>query len=155
MTRKVGIRVLDALSPRVEAVRRRLGGRAVSDPGIGGLVRLKGAPEVVGVVLWKKGDEVHVMTDATLVRKTSRDSLEPLPPGHAKAESLAAASADARVFAQLGEGDRVRYVEADGRLLEATLVEKCRYGGIVVRDDEALMGVGFRKIWPASPDAPS
>jgi hypothetical protein len=37
----------------------------------------------------------------------------------------------------------------DGELVEVTLAEKCRYGALVVRDDDVLMGVGFRMLAPA------
>jgi hypothetical protein len=152
VSRKVSIPLtIDVLSPRVDAVRKRLGGRAASDAGVGAIVRLRHASQpgsgvVAGVVLFAKGDELDVMTDATRVRRTSRSSVEPVDAADAAASELAPIAADARVFAQLREG---------GVLEEGTLVEKCRYGAIVAKDDRALMGVGFRKIWPVTALPPS
>ena len=37
-----------------------------------------------------------------------------------------------------------------GGLLAGKLVEKCRYGALVVREDGAVVAVGFRKLWPAA-----
>ena len=59
-------------------------------------------------------------------------------------------SADAHVFARLAEGQPVRYADDQGGLLGGKLVEKCRYGALVVRDDGAVVAVGFRKLWPAA-----
>jgi hypothetical protein len=151
MARKLGIQLLGNLeSKRVDAVRKRLGGRATSDAGPGEVVHIvrAGAPDVVGVVLFASGQELHVMTDEVTVRRTSRANVSPAR--GATSEALAALAADARVFGSLSEGQRVRYVEG-AALAEGSLVEKCRYGAIVLRDDRALVGVGFRKIWPAAP----
>jgi hypothetical protein len=150
MARKLGIQLVRYLeSTSVGAVRKRLGGRATSDPGAGEVVRIvRGtAPDVLGVVLFASGDELHVLTDEVTVRRTSRTHVSP---AHGtSSEALASLAADARVFGSLLEGQRVRYVDG-ASLAEGTLVEKCRYGAIVVRDDRTLMGIGFRMIWPAA-----
>jgi hypothetical protein len=147
----------DAPSPRLDAVRTRLGGRATSDAGVGALVEIRRGALLVaaGVVLFVSGDELHVMTDDTLVRRTSRAATRPLTPFDPSFERLAPLAADARVFAHLREGERIRYVENEGSLREGTLLEKCRYGAIVLVDDRKLMGVGFRKVWPLGSAATS
>jgi hypothetical protein len=52
---------------------------------------------------------------------------------------------DARAFADLREGQRVGY-HHEGRLGEGTLVEKCRFGGLVERGDGTIVGVAFRRF---------
>jgi hypothetical protein len=156
MTRKLTIPITPALrSRRVEDVRKRMGGRESTEAGGGEVVtvRREGAPELVGVVVFVRGDELDVMTDESTVRRTQRARVSPGAGKDASAEWTAALAADAKVFATLEEGQRVRYLGETGRLEEGMLVEKCRYGGIVMCADHSLMGVGFRKLWPASPGA--
>jgi hypothetical protein len=106
-----------------------------------------------GVVLFGQGDEVHVFSNAGWVRRTTLDALSaverPVP-------DLEPVANDVRVFAALEEGHRVRFQDRSGIAL-GTLIEKCRYGGVIRRDDATVMGVGFRRIWPlANPsDSPS
>ncbi|WP_437680393.1 hypothetical protein [Sorangium sp. So ce131] len=154
--------------PTVDVVRERLGGRASTEPGAGELVTLTTArgAELAGVVLFRKGDAVDVWVDTPdttssvhnvnippfsvasqgVVRRAHRDDVAPLRT--ATSESLAAVAADARVFGALIEGQRIRF-QHGGALSEGTLVEKCRFGGLVQRDDGTLLGVGFRRLWPA------
>ena len=136
----------------LDAVRARLGGRARTDLQAGRVVCFldNGA---TGVVLFGHGAEVHVFSNAGWVRRTTLDALaqvdEPTADLHAVAD-------DVRVFAALEEGHRVRFQDLAG-IAQGTLIEKCRYGAVIRRDDETVMGVGFRRIWPlANPsDAPS
>jgi hypothetical protein len=133
--------------PNVDVIRKRLGGRTSTEAGAGELVSLpvaKGSSKV-GVVLHVKGDELDVWVDAGLVRRTLRARTGPAF-GTAPAE-LTAVARDARVFAALQEGQRVRYEHEEG-LDEATLVEKCRFGALLLRSDGILVGVGFRRLWP-------
>jgi hypothetical protein len=142
--------------PTVEAIRKRLGGRASSDGAIGEVVALgtvRGV-ERIGVVIFAYGDEVDVWTGAGtpltgVVRRTQRSKTGAIG-GPIPREMLVVAD-DARVFGRLHEGSRVRYQQGDGQVHEATLVEKCRYGALVLRDDGTVVGVGFRRIWPAGP----
>ena len=56
---------------------------------------------------------------------------------------------DARLFGQLAEGQPVRYADDAGALVNGKVVEKCRWGALVLRDDGAVVAVGFRKLWPS------
>jgi hypothetical protein len=140
-------------SATVAALRTRLGGRASGDPGTAGdLVVLDGggASDRVGVVLFARGDELDVWIADGLVRRTRRDaarSVERAP------EHLAAIASDARTFASLVEGQRVRYELSPGGGAEGTLVEKCRFGALVLREDGKVVAAGFRRLSPAPPSA--
>jgi hypothetical protein len=83
-----------------------------------------------------------------IVRKIKRALTLPVPrddvPRH-----LALLAADARVFGALHEGQRVRYQADGGGFDHGTLVEKCRFGALVLRADQAVVGVGFRRVGPA------
>lgn len=123
----------------------------VSLPGMGEVVRYEPRPGQVllGVVLFV--DEKHadvLLGEKGIVHRARREMLTPL--GEAPNEELEKLSADVRVFAGLNEGDEVLYVDPRGELGHGVLVEKCRYGGLVAREDEVVMGVGFRKLWPRS-----
>ena len=124
-------------------MRARLGGRARTDPQAGRVVCFLDTG-ATGVVLFGHGDEVHVFSNAGWVRRTTADALTQVdePP-----EDLNAVANDVRVFAALEEGHRVRFQDLAG-MAQGTLIEKCRYGAVVRRDDETVMGVGFRRIWP-------
>ena len=43
---------------------------------------------------------------------------------------------------------RVRY-RHDSGTDEGTLLEKCKFGALVERDDSTIVGVSFRRLWPA------
>ena len=127
----------------IDAVRARLGGRARTDFQAGRVVCFLDTG-ATGVVLFGHGEEVHVFSNAGWVRRTTLDALtqvdEPAPDLHEVAN-------DVRVFAALEEGHRVRFQDLGG-IAQGTIIEKCRYGAVVRRDDETVMGVGFRRIWP-------
>jgi hypothetical protein len=155
---------------RVDEVRRRMGGRASSDPGVGQLVRLRLSDEY-GVVLFRTGEQLDVWLGGGKVQRTGQAAVEPLRPSTEPADphssdsagrrtagparpaqlpELLGVAADVRVFASLNEGARVRYSATSDSMEEGTLVEKCRYGALILRDDNTLMGVGFRRIWPVN-----
>ncbi|WP_437768720.1 hypothetical protein WMF27_12010 [Sorangium sp. So ce281] len=160
-------------TPTVDAVRERLGGRASTEPGVGELVLLTTAAgkALPGVVLYRGGATVDVWIDTTAASSTPDEArglglasavprrgvvhrarpADLAPLRVAAPESLLAIAADARVFAALSEGQRIR-LQDGGDLAEGTLVEKCRFGGLVRRDDGTLLGVGFRRLWPAQAD---
>lgn len=156
MSRRISLPVNDPTAKRpkstIDAVRARLGGRARTDLQAGRVVCFLDTG-ATGVVLFGHGKEVHVFSNAGWVRRTTADALtqvdEPAP-------ELYAVANDVRVFAALEEGSRVRFQDLGG-MAQGTLIEKCRYGAVVRRDDAAVMGVGFRRIWPlADPsDTPS
>lgn len=136
--------------PLLEQARRRLGGPGRSEPGLGAFVCVSanGAPPTPGVVLFVAGIEVDVWTGRGRVVRTQRDRVTtwsgPAP------QELASIAGAVRVFADLAEGRRVRYIDAEGNAGEGTLFEKCRYGALVARDDAHIMAVGFSKLEPAS-----
>jgi len=137
-------------SPTVQAVREKLGGRSESLPGVGELVRVPGADGQLqaGVVLFVAEDRFDVWVGKGYVRRVLRATAEPLL-GDPPRELLVVAS-DAQVFAELQEGQRVRYSSHPSQLFEGTLTEKCRFGGLVRREDGNLVGVGFQRMWPVS-----
>lgn len=129
-------------------MRERLGGRSESEAGRGEVVRFELAPgmPLVGVVLFVEADNAHVLLDGGTVRRVDRNLLSPAMDGiH---EELAALASDVRAFGELNEGDPVRYTDSRGITAEGVLIEKCRYGALVARPDRAVMGIGFRKLWP-------
>lgn len=141
--------VPEKAAPTLALVRERLGGRALSQPGMGEVVRYEPRPGqvMVGVVLFVDDRQADILLgERGIVHRARRDALTPL--GEPPTEELLKLAADVRVFAALSEGDEVLYVDAKGELGQGVLVEKCRYGGLVARKDEVVMGVGFRKLWP-------
>lgn len=168
MSKKVSLRVLDdsprpakakALGerrrkPSIDAARDRLGGRILRDdePPTGlahGLIVgvASGRGTVVpGVIIFATRGEVHVLLDGVRLRRLKPDSVRPFVGDVSFA--LSRISGDAHLFARLTEGENIRYAGDDGALVEAKVVEKCRWGALVARDDGAVIAVGFRKLWP-------
>ena len=150
MARKLGLPlILDPTrTPSVDAVRAKLGGRASTERGAGDLVIVDagGGFEHTGIVLFTRGEEVAVWTSEGVVRRATpgvvRRSAGPTP------EGFVSVAADAAIFGQLAEGQRVRYRHDTGTD-EGTLLEKCKFGAIVERDDRTIVGVSFRRLWPA------
>ena len=153
MSRRLFLPLADgdpAASPTVDAVRRRLGGRASTEPGAGELVAVAsdhGAARA-GVVLFVQGDDVDVWLSGGLVRRTRRSRVVTAAEASGSDELLSIAHA-ARIFAALAEGQRVCY-QHDRGVVEGDLVEKCRFGALVERGDGTVLGVGFRRLWSAS-----
>lgn len=143
--------------PSVDAARRNLGGRGATTLDAGRIVALDGAGgvTVVGVVLFASAGEIDVWIDGGIVRRTRSEEARPFL--GVVPDELVALAADASLFARLREGQRVRYEARRGELAEGAIVEKCRFGALVLRDDGKIMAVGFRKVWPlvASVDAPN
>jgi hypothetical protein len=142
--------------PSLDDARNRLGGRtADEEPGPAGIspgtivmVAANDGEKHVAVVVFANATEIHVLIDGTKLRRVPPEVVE-LHGGEPPNE-LARIAADAQVFGRLSEGLAVRYADDMGGLLGGKLVEKCRYGALVVRDDGAVVAVGFRKLWPAS-----
>ena len=133
-----------AKRPTVDAVRKRLGGRAATEQGAGEIVLLRGGlGERMGVVLFVRGDLLDVWLEGDQVRRVRRADLHPAD-GVVPATLHDVARA-ARAFADLHEGQRVGY-QHQGVLAEGALVEKCRFGGLVERSDGTVVGVGFRRL---------
>jgi hypothetical protein len=142
--------------PSLDDARNRLGGRTTDEepapPGIapGKIVKVvaTGGDEHVAVVVFANADEIHVLVDGTKLRRVPPAAVE-LHDGETPS-LISKISADAHVFNRLSEGQQVRYADDKGGLLAGKLVEKCRYGALVVREDGAVVAVGFRKLWPAA-----
>ena len=148
-------------APTVDAVRARLGGRARDDerdPAVGTLVRypvegdpagLLGSLAPVGVVLFAREGSLDVWAGGGRVRKVPRErATTEAPEANPSEETLEmhAVAADALAFHSLREGARVRFTTG-GTMGEGTLVERCRFGALVLRDDGSVAGVGFRALW--------
>lgn len=134
--------------PTVDAVRKRLGGRAATEGGAGEVVSFRDDRgfERTGVVLFARGAEIDVWAAGDLVRRLRRE--ETRAADGALEPAVFEVSRDARTFAALAEGDRVRFEHASGPG-EGLLVEKCRFGGLVERGDGTVLGVGFRRLQSA------
>lgn len=145
MARRLPLSDPHPLPTRVDAVRKRLGGRSTSQLGAGRIVSVptEGGGERAGVVLHVEGDALHVWVAEGIVRRAKEAEVRAT-----EAPALEDLANDARVFATLHEGERVRYQDGEGSLAEATLAEKCRFGALLLRDDGKIFGVGFRRIWP-------
>ncbi len=140
--------------PSVDVARARLGGRVKddepSDTFVSGQhVTFERAPgeRGRGIVLYASTREVHVLLDPARLRRFAPGELT-IEAGEAPGDLLKV-SADARVFGLLHEGQSVRYADDKGTLLAGKVVERCRYGALVLRDDGVVVAVGFRKLWPA------
>jgi hypothetical protein len=140
----------DATRASIDAARRKLGGRPdeASTRAPGTLVHgtLRDGAHRTGVVLWASGGHCDVWFDDGIARRVRAIVVErwhgPAP------ATLARVLAEARIFATLVEGDRVRW-DRGGEVFEGCIVEKCRYGAIVLSGDGRLVAVGFRRLWPA------
>ena len=171
MGKKVSLRILEeqakakALTPKaakkprkpsIDAARDRLGGRIIAQDvppfglACGLVVSVAGGrgPSVPGVIIYASKTEVHVLLDGVRLRRVLPDVVKSFA-GEIPLE-LAKIAGDARLFAQLVEGEAVRYTAEEGDLLTAKVVEKCRWGALVARTDGAVIAVGFRKLWPAN-----
>jgi hypothetical protein len=145
-----GSAVGDAASASIEAARRKLGGRLSeeSSRAPGSLVRgtLRDGAHRTGVILWASTAHSDVWFDDGIARRVRSQVLATYH-GPTPAE-LGRIHAEVRIFALLDEGDRVRW-DRSGALVDGCIVEKCRYGAIVVTREGRLVAVGFRRLWPA------
>lgn len=145
--------------PSIDAARTRLGG-AIGDhdlprglaPGVLVTFPLARGRRLPGVVVFASTKEVHVLLDGARLRRLAPESVE-IHQGEVETD-LAKIAADARLFGMLVTGQDVRYADDSGELVAGKIVEKCRWGALVVRDDGVVVAVGFRKIWP-SPEGAS
>lgn len=135
--------------PSVDDARAALGGRASTGPEAGARVRIGGSE---GVVVFASASERDVWIGEGRFQRVAADACEPAP--RASSAELDPVAADARRFAGLAEGDAVRYRDRHDREHEGQLVEKCRYGALVLRADARVVAVSFRRVAPAA-DPPS
>lgn len=148
--------------PSIDTARARLGGRIDEiDAAPGGF-----APGVVvtyadrpaypgaleqrlpGVVVFASKKEVHVLLDGVRLRRFQPSDVK-IHEGGDVAIELEKIAGDARLFGQLVEGQAVRYADDKGSLVNGRVVEKCRWGALVLNERGAVVAVGFRKLWPA------
>jgi hypothetical protein len=137
--------------PALDAARRKLGGRSLkpSEGMPGSLVEatLKDGERHAGVLLWAAEGTCDVWFDDGLARRARAEALVSL--ARPTPEALLRVAAEVRMFASMTEGDRVRW-QRDSGVAEGRIVEKCRYGAIVVTRAGTAVAVGFRKLWPGS-----
>ncbi len=144
-------RGLVAGNPTVDAARERLGDRIATEPDVGQPVRVRSGlgVEHLGVVIFRRARAVDVWLGAGRVRRLD-DCAKAAPAKRRElSHSLADVAASAVVFASLYEGQRVRFPRPDGTLASGLLVEKCRYGALVLDESERVMAVGFQQLTPA------
>jgi hypothetical protein len=142
--------------PSIDSARARLGGRITETdaptpgfaPGVVVTFSVGSDRRMPGVVVFASQAEVHVLLDGIRLRRLSPDDLL-VHEGRDLAIELEKIAGDARLFGQLVEGQAVRYADDAGTLINGKVVEKCRWGALVLRDDGAVVAVGFRKLWPA------
>ncbi len=118
-------------------------------PGVLVEVALSDGVRHAGVLLWSTGRTCDIWCDDGLARRARSAAV--LPRRGPAPESLVRVEAEVRMFASMNEGDRVRWERTTG-LAEGRIVEKCRYGAIVVTRGGKVIAVGFRKLWPAGTD---
>lgn len=141
--------------PSIDAARSRLGGRPGDEaappagfaPGVVVTFAITSGRRMPGAIVFASRSEVHVLLDGVRLRRLSpRDVI--VHDGEVSAE-LEKIASDARLFGMLVEGQPVRYADDSGRLVDGKVVEKCRWGALVLRDDGSVVAVGFRKLWPS------
>jgi hypothetical protein len=132
-------------TPTVDAMRTRLGGRVASRPGVGRLVFVEHhGRHAAGVVLFVEDGQCDVWIGENRVLRV-RGELPPPLEGMADA-AMTAVATDAERFAALQEGSFVTYSTPGHPDRDGTLVEKCRFGALVLRPDGGIVGVGFRAL---------
>lgn len=151
MTRKLFLPLasLADARPTVDAVRKRLGGRASTEHGAGQVVRVPGG--ATGVVLFVHGDDLDVWFTGDVVRRVQRADVGAVD-GVVPADVVAVAK-DARAFGGLAEGQGVAF-QQDGGLRQGVLVEKCRFGALVQLATGVVAGVAFRRVVALPSPAP-
>jgi hypothetical protein len=140
--------------PSIEVARSRLGGKLDAGPAPAGFApgrivsfALPGGRRRAAVVVYAGSDEIHVLLDPIRLRRLQPDELA-AQDGPVDDE-MTKLAADAQLFGLLMEGQTIRYADDAGALVDGKLIEKCRWGALVGRDDGAVVAVGFRKLWPA------
>jgi hypothetical protein len=128
--------------PRMTLARARekLGGRVTSHGRGGEIVRIG---EDMGVVVWSDAAQCDVWIGDDRIKRVPAEEAS----GAAEAVMLDVA-ADARAFAQLEEGAVVAFDQH----ISGRLIEKCRWGALVARDDGRIFAVGFRRFVRPAPN---
>ncbi|MFO0659592.1 MAG: hypothetical protein U0165_07155 [Polyangiaceae bacterium] len=133
--------------PTIDAMRARLGGREPSPPDAGSIVSWVSpdGQSRVGVVLGGSAEERFMWTSDGVVRRAERTQVREV--GSYLPEDLVMAAEEIKAFASLSEGDSV-LVDESSASVEMLLIEKCRFGALVAREDGSVLGVGYRKVRP-------
>jgi hypothetical protein len=133
--------------PRIDDARTALGGRAETTALAGSLVRVRsGEASTLGAVVFADEARADVWIGEGRIRRLPLEALTPAT--DAAHHPLAAVAADARVYAALREGAAVRFLTSAGDAREGTLLEKCRYGGLVRDAEGRVHAVSFRRLLP-------
>lgn len=139
--------------PSVDAARTRLGGRLapadIAPAGFAPGVVVRFESNIVGVVVYGNESEIHVLLDGVRLRRAAPHDVQ-VHDGSPGIE-LEKLAADARLFGLVVEGQAVRYADDTGLLVDGKVAEKCRWGALVLRGDDSVVAVGFRKLWPIPP----
>jgi hypothetical protein len=137
--------------PSLDLARRRLGGTASTDsrrvPGSLVVVSLRSGAQAKGILLWETERYSDVWFEDGVARRARAETVSPLD--RAVPASLTRIAGEMRIFMSFAEGDRV-YWQRSAEIADGCIVEKCRYGAIVVTGDGKVVAVGFRKLWPAA-----
>lgn len=104
----------------------------------------------VGVILSVGALDADVYLTRGMVKRTLNALV--VPHDGAVPDELAALRPAIETFARLVEGQPV-WIDRDGAIVPATLLEKCRYGALVGDADGKILGVGFRKVFDKPPPA--
>lgn len=146
MSPKVKLRVLGELAgdPTVAAMQKKLGGPFVSSGPFapGDVVRFEGTNDA-RIVLFSDAEHGHVWAGRGEVRRTPIEKLVRTDESDPERIALAAR---VRHFASLEEGTEVAFTEPDGGSGRGTLLSHCLLGGLVRRDDGAVVAVGFLRF---------
>ena len=161
MARRVLLPVTQALQegapnelPTLDTMRERLGGVVGNAEGSGQLALIvsTGKP---GVVVHRSSTGTDIMVKRGIVRRTATEDvriIEEREPHPSIPDDVRAIHVEMQRFAALNNGDRVFVADprgAAGKKFAATLLEKCRFGAIVQRDDGTPMAIGFARMHPA------
>ena len=135
----------------LEGARRKLGGRSITpsarSPGALVEAMLQDGQPHAGILLWAAAGSCDVWFEDGLARRARSGAVR--CSARATPDALVRIEAEVRLFACLAEGDPVRWERPAG-VTEGLIVEKCRYGAIVVTRSARVVAVGFRKLWPAN-----
>ncbi|MBK8170485.1 MAG: hypothetical protein IPK60_09080 [Sandaracinaceae bacterium] len=130
--------------PTVDDARQGLGGRAQTTNEAGLAVRLSSG--TLGIVVFASGDTFDVCTKDGRFHRTVKESVTHVDA--ALPTELVEIAADARTFASMQEQQRIRYQSPRREIREGLLIEKCRYGALVLNEDQKVLAISFRRIWP-------
>jgi hypothetical protein len=128
--------------PTIDEARASLGGRASTSARAGERVRVKSTRRE-GVVVFASESEVDVWIGDGRLQRVAPGECERSERGERELDAVAA---DARRYGALVEGEEVTFLDRSDRAHPGTLVEKCRYGALVLDRGGKVVAVGFRRV---------